>query len=100
MLKCPDKRHIIFESIHSPEFLKQEEEALVRLLEENGIEPTGYYHYDEQYPYFNGKPMVRLALLDAITNLPINELIVAKEDFDKKVVKSSFRIIFIRFTQK
>lgn len=32
--------------------------------------------------------MVRLAIIDAINNLPINEIIVAKEDFDKTVVES------------
>ena len=47
-VKMPRQTAYHFESIHSPEFLKQEEEALVRLLEENGIEPTGHYHYDEQ----------------------------------------------------
>ena len=87
-VKMPRQTAYHFESKHSSEFLKQEEEAIVRLLEENGIDPTGYYHYDEQYPHYDGKPMVRLALLDAITNLPINELIIAKEDFDKSVVKS------------
>ena len=31
---------------------------------------------------------MRLALIDAINNLPINELLIEKEDFDKNTVES------------
>ena len=32
-------------------FLKRQEEINLKLLKEKGIEPTGYYHYDEQYSH-------------------------------------------------
>lgn len=87
-VEMPRQTAYYFESIYDNDFLKRQEEALMNLLKEEGIEPTGYYHLDEQYPRYNGKELVRLALLDAITNLPISELLIAKEDFDKSVLKS------------
>lgn len=69
-------------------FLKRQEEINQELLKERGIEPTGYYHYDEQYPRQNGEQLVRLALIDAINNLPINELSIEKENFDKNTVEA------------
>ena len=88
MWKCHDKQHTIFESIYSDDFLNRQEEQVAMLLKEYGIEASGYYNLDEQYPYENKKPLVRLALIDAITNLPINDLIMDKKDFDKTVLES------------
>lgn len=76
------------ESIYSESFLKRQEEINMNLLKQKGIEPTGYYHYDEQFPHENGKPLARLTIMDAITNLPINEIIINKKDFDKDIVKA------------
>ena len=75
-------------TIFDDSFLKRQEEINWELLKQKGIEPTGYYHYDEQFPYDGGEPLVRLALIDAINNLPINDIIIKKEDFDKSVVES------------
>ena len=57
------------------------------LLKLNGIEPTGYFHYVEQFPKINGEQMVRLAVIYAINNLPINEILIEKTDFDKNIVE-------------
>ena len=76
------------ESCFSESFLKRQEEINSELLKKQGIVPTGYYHYDEQFPHENGEPLVRLALIDAINNLPINEILLHKKDFDKNVVES------------
>lgn len=76
------------ESTYDELFLKRQEEINQELLKKRGIEPSGYYHYDEQYPHQNGEQMVRLALIDAINNLPINELLIKKEDFDKNIVEA------------
>ena len=81
MWKCHDKQHTIFESIYSDDFLNRQEEQVAMLLKEYGIEASGYYNLDEQYPYENKKPLVRLALIDAIINLPINDLIMDKKIF-------------------
>ena len=77
-----------FESLYDEDFLKRQEKQLRKLLKKYKIDFTGYYHYDEQYPFQNGKPMVRLAIIDALTGLPVNDLIVDKKDFDKTVVES------------
>ena len=50
------------ESTYDETFLKKQEEINMELLKEKGIEPTGYYHYDEQYPHQNGEQLVRLAI--------------------------------------
>ena len=76
------------ESIYSESFLKRQEELNYDLLKQKGIEPTGYFHYDEQFPKVNGEQMVRLALIDAINNLPINDILIEKEDFDKIMVEA------------
>ena len=34
----------------------------MELLKEKGIEPTGYYHYDEQYPHQNGEQLVKISI--------------------------------------
>lgn len=84
----PRQTAYYFESIYDEKFLKKQEEEIAKLLEQYGIKASGYYHYDEQYPYENNNPLVRLAIIDALTNLPINELIIDKKDFDKTVVES------------
>ena len=38
-------------SIYSEAFLKRQEEINLELLKQAGIEPSGYYHYDEQFPF-------------------------------------------------
>lgn len=37
------------------------------------IEPSGKYHYDEEYLHENGDNIVRLAIIGAVTNLIIND---------------------------
>lgn len=37
------------------------------------IEPMGIYHYGEQYLYENGEKIVKLSIIDAVTNLIIND---------------------------
>ena len=83
-----DKQLYYHESIYSESFLKRQEELNYDLLKQKGIEPTGYFHYDEQFPKVNGEQMVRLALIDAINNLPINDILIEKEDFDKIMVEA------------
>ena len=74
------------ESVFSESFLKRQDEILSELLKQKGISPSGYYHYDEQYSHENGEPLARLAIMGAINNLLINELLTHKEDFDKTAV--------------
>ena len=42
----------------------------------------------DQFPKINGEQMVRLAVIDAINNLPINEILIEKTDFDKNIVEA------------
>lgn len=76
------------ESIYDQVFIRRQEKINYDLLKLNGIGPTGYFHYDEQFPKINGEQMVRLAVIDAINNLPINEILIEKTDFDKNIVEA------------
>lgn len=87
-VEMPRQTAYYFESIYDDDFLNRQEEQLAELLKQNGIKASGYYHLDEQYPFKNSNSLVRLALIDAITKMPINELIIDKKDFDKTVVES------------
>ena len=80
-VKIPRQTTYYHESIFSEAFLKRQEEMNAKLLEQRGIKPTGYYNYDEQYPRINGEQFVRLALINAINFLPINELLIHKKRF-------------------
>ena len=64
------------------------------------IEPSGIYHYDEEYLYENGEKIVRLAIIDAVTNLIINDQIMLQKDFDKEFLEIFLEILSRRITQK
>ena len=81
------------ESTYADSYITQKEENLQKLLKEMKIEPTGIYHYDEEYLHENGVKMVRLAIIDAVTNLIINDQVIYQEDFDKE-----FMEIFLKYS--
>ena len=66
-----------------------------KILKENKIEPTGTYHYDEEYLHENGIQTVRLAIIDAVTNLIINNQVINQEDFDKESIET-----FLKYSLK
>lgn len=57
------------------------------------IEPSRIYHYDEEYLFENGLKTVRLAIIDAVTNLSINDQLIYQEDFDKEFIE-----IFLKYS--
>ena len=57
------------------------------------IEHSGIYHYDEEYLFENGVKTVRLAIIDAVTNLIINDQLIYQEDFDKEFIE-----IFLKYS--
>ena len=57
------------------------------------IEPSGIYHYDEEDLFENGVKTVRLATIDAVTNLIINNQLIYQEDFDKEFIE-----IFLKYS--
>ena len=81
------------ESKYSDSFITQKEENLQKLLKECKIEPSGIYHYDEEYLHENEVKTVRLAIIDAVTNLIINDQLIYQEDFDKE-----FMEIFLKYS--
>ena len=81
------------ESTYGDTFITQKEENLQKLLKEMKIEPSGIYHYDEEYLFENGVKTVRLAIIDAVTNLIINDQLIYQEDFDKEFIE-----IFLKYS--
>lgn len=82
----PQQTVYYHEPLHSDEFIKKEEEINLKLLKKQWIIPISYYPYDKQFHYENGKPKVRPILIDSITHIVINDVILDKEDFGKKMV--------------
>ena len=81
------------ESTYDTSFITQKEENLQKLLEETKIEPSGIYHYDEEFLHENRIKIVRLAIIDAVTNLIINDQVIYQEDFDQDFVE-----IFLKYS--
>ena len=76
-------------AIHS---LLKRKKNLQKLLKEMKIEPSGIHHYDEEYLFENGVKTVRLAIIDAVTNLIINNQLIYQEDFDEEFIE-----IFLKY---
>lgn len=74
-IKIPRQTVYYLESEYTDAFLKRQEEINLKLLEKQGIYPSGYYNYDEQFPHENGEKQVRLALIDAVNGLVINDIV-------------------------
>jgi hypothetical protein len=81
------------ESTYDESFITLKEENLKKLLKECKIEPSGIYHYDEEFLHENGINTVRLAIIDAVTNLIINDQIIYQEDFNQDFVE-----IFLKYS--
>ncbi len=81
------------ESTYDKSFITQKEENLQKLIKETKIEPSGIYHYDEEFLHENGVVTVRLAIIDAVTNLIINDQVIYQEDFNKEFVE-----IFLKYS--
>lgn len=81
------------ESKYSEHYITQKEEKLQKLLKDMNIKPSGIYSYDEEYLHENGEKCVRLAIIDAVTNLIINDQVIYQEDFDKE-----FMEIFLKYS--
>ena len=48
----------------------------------------------DEYLHENGDTIVRLAIIDAVTNLIINDQVMLQEDFDKEFLEIFFKTIF------
>ena len=57
------------------------------------IEFSGVIHYDEEYLWIKHQPYVRLTLLDAENKLIIEDTIIPRDIFRKKLHKNIFRNI-------
>lgn len=80
-------------SKYSDTYIEEKEKEVNELLKKANIEPSGIYHYDEEYLEKNGEEVVRLSIIDAVNNLIINDQFIYKKDFDKDFIK-----IFLKYS--
>lgn len=81
-------------------FITLKEENLKKLLKKCKIEPSGIYHHDEEFLHENGITKVRLAIIDAVTNLIINNKIIYQEDFGQDFVEIFLKYSLEGFSKK
>jgi len=87
-VKIPRSTAYYHENILSKEYLENEQKKIEKLLKEANIEPSGYYHYDEQYVFINAKLHYRMTLIDSTNNLIIDEKLISHKEFDKNTIKN------------
>lgn len=87
-IQIPRSTVYYHENILSDTFLTSKEKQVEQMIQEAQIEPSGYYHYDEQYIKINKELHMRMTLLDSITNQIINEKIVNKKEFTKNTIET------------
>ena len=71
----------------SLEYLAKKEKEVAKMIKDLGIEPSGVYCYDEQYLWIDTCLKIRMTILDAETNLIVNDQIIDGENFDKNTIK-------------
>ena len=80
-------QHMLIHSSH------KKKKTFKKILNEMKIKPSGIYHYDEEHLHEDGDKIVRLAIIDAVTNLIVNNQVMLQEDFDKE-----FQEIYLKYT--
>lgn len=88
-LISPDKAYIIHEKELSPQYIYNKEQKILKQIKKLNIKPSGYYHYDEEFIKISNKIYIRLALIDALTMMIINDELIPKDQFDKNTLKNS-----------
>jgi predicted nucleic acid-binding Zn-ribbon protein len=68
-------------------YLLNMEKKIEREIEEQNIDFSGVYNYDEQYVHIGGELNLRLTLLDNETKMVIEDDIIHWSQFNKKTVK-------------
>jgi hypothetical protein len=72
----------------SDDYLDKRMDELNEMIKELGIEPSGVFHYDEQYLWVNTDLKMRMTILDANTKLVIADETVTAEEFNKNTIKN------------
>jgi hypothetical protein len=72
----------------SDDYLEKRMDELNKKIKELGIEPSGVFHYDEQYLWVNTDLKMRMTILDANTKLIIADETVKADKFDKHTIKN------------
>ena len=71
----------------SPQYIYKKEQEILNQIKKLYIKPSGYYNYDEEFIKIGNKIYVRLALIDAITRMIINDELIPKTQFNKEYIE-------------
>lgn len=66
------------------QYLHKEENKINKLIKKLNIKPNGFYNYDEEFLKISKEIYVSMPIIDAHTQLIINNQIIRKEEFTKK----------------
>lgn len=81
------------QDIESNEYINEKNRKQLLEMGKKGIQPSGNYHFDEQYPKQNGEQMVRLDILDAETNYSYYTLLVPQEEFNQELIETYWHTV-------
>lgn len=71
----------------SPQYIYNKEQEILKQIKKLDIKPSGYYNYDEEYIKISSNIYVRLALIDAVTKMIINDELIPKSQFNKEYIE-------------
>ena len=71
----------------SSQYIYNKEQKILKQIKKFDIKPSGYYNYDEEYIKISSKIYVRLALIDAVTKMIINDELIPKSQFNKEYIE-------------
>lgn len=69
----------------------KKKKRIKKLIKKLNIEPSGFYNYDEEFIKINKKIYVRMTIIGAHTRLIINDQIIKREKFKKKLLKNTLK---------
>ncbi|WP_409199326.1 hypothetical protein [Methanobrevibacter sp. DSM 116169] len=87
-VKIPRSTIYYHEKSLSKQFIINEENKIQEEVLKSKIQPSGIYHYDEQYEFINTELYLRMTILDNKNNLIINEKLVSHKEFNKKTIQN------------
>lgn len=87
-VKIPRSTEYYHEKSLTKQFISKEEKKIQKEILNLKIEPSGVYHYDEQYEFIDTELYLRMTILDNKNNLIIKEKLVSHKEFDKKTIQN------------
>lgn len=89
-VKMSRQTSYISQSALIDQYLEKEEKIVNQSIKKLNIIPSGFYNYDEEFIKISKEIYVRMTIIDAHTQLIINDQIIMRADFTKETIKKYF----------